>query len=318
MRTISCVLAAVLFLSACKGRDQAASRDDGAPAAAGAQVSSSDNHESADDRAAEKLNDYVKGYNGLIGTFGLSQQFQQYLGQQVARKGVNDSVFINVGWMDNGLDSLKQARAIRGGPHDLDAAADPLIASLQQLIDRLKGLQVYYQTRGSLQDNFARGKGEDPLVIAEYRTALSQLQPLSDAIDRAQDRRDQAVLDARKASGDMVGYDAELALQKSKALMRLFHGAADLRNPAVFAKGDALVTQIQAALDDERAQQAKAKASHDIDHGLSDSMDATAADRLETFIGHYRDLKQSGTPFAYQMMVSSYNDAIQQNNFGQV
>lgn len=313
------VVAAGLTAAGCRGREHAQTSDSPSTAAsAPGDRSSSDDRDSADERATRKLNSYVKGYNGLIGTFGLNDSFQQYLGQQIARKGVNDPVFLNAGWVKNSLDDLQKARAIPGGPRELDAAADPLIATLNQLNTRVQGLAIYYQTRGQLQDNFARGKREDPLVIAGYRQGLGQLQPLSDAIDREQDRRDQAVLDARKADGDLVGYDAALALQKAKALMRLFHSDADLKNPALYARGDALVNQMQAALDDERVQKAKADQGHDTDHGLSDSMNASAAEALENLIGRYRDLKQAGTPMSYQMMIYAYNQAIRENNYGQI
>ena len=47
-------------------------------------------------------------------------------------------------------------------------------------------------------------------------------------------------------------------------------------------------------------------------------MNASAAEALENLIGRYRDLKQSGTPMGYQMMIYAYNNAIQENNYGQI
>ncbi len=267
------------------------------------------------DAEADKLNGYVKGYNTLIGTFGLRQQFAQYAGQRIPEKGLNDPVFVNPGWIGNGLDALRSARAIRPGtPSALDAAADPLIATLATLVDRLDGLAAYYRSRGQLTDHFALGKRQDPLVVAGFRQSLAELAALSDAIDREQDLRDARELASLKASGDRVAYDTTLALQKSKRLLGLFGSAADLRDASKLAAADGLAAEVQAALFDEQLARARSPGSG----GINDSMDDSAAEALQTLLGHYRDLRHGGTPFNLQLMVYSYNNAVQQHNYGQL
>lgn len=267
--------------------------------------------------SSEKLNDYIKGFNVLVGTFGLAEQYQQYTGQQIARKSVNDSVFVSAGWIDQALDNLHKARAIPdGGLPELDQAGDRIIPVLDRLVGRLKALNEYYESRGQLEDKFARGKREDPLVLADFKEALADMAQLNVALDAATDRRESAELEALKASGDIIGYDGGLALQKSKALVGLFNSAQDIRDPAKVARGDALVDLIQAALSDERKQLAEAKASGDIRHSMRNTFYGTAADRLTGLIGAYRDFKRGGNASQHQAMVSAYNDAVEQMNTG--
>jgi hypothetical protein len=271
-----------------------------------------------DESAGAKLDGYIKGYNTLIGTFGLAEQYQQYTGQHIAQKGVNDSVFVLPGWIGNSIDDLKKARAIPGGPEDLDQAGDRLIPVVDRLTSELKGLESYYQSRGQLADNFARGKREDPQVIADFKAAMAATDQLSAAIDKEQAKRDQVGLDAFKASGDMIGYDGALAIQRSKALVDLFHGAGDARDHTKLAKADALVATITQTLADERQRLDKSKGVADAQHGVRNSMNGSAADQLDTMIGAYRDFRRSGDATYHQAMISAYNDAVEQANMGHI
>ena len=263
--------------------------------------------------SADKLNAYIEGYNTLIGTFGLQQQFVQYKGQQVALKSVNDPVFVNIGWIDGGLRVLQKGRHASGRAPELDAAADRELAALAPLVAQLKGLNVYYTSRGQLADGFVRGKREDPQVIARFEHALGALPALSDAIEQVQDRRDTAALAKLKASGDTIGYDHGLAMQKAKQLLAISASPADLRDPGKLAKGDRLIVQIQQALAEEA--QVHAKTANSIDHGARDSMYESSADRLQGMIGAYRTLRQTPSAFARQAMIFGYNGAVEQANF---
>ncbi len=230
---------------------------------------------------------------------------------------LNESVFVNVGWIGTGLDALRKARAIRTDASSaLDTAADPLIATFATLVGRLNGLAAYYRSRGQLTDNFALGKREDPLVVAGFRQALAefQLATLSDAIGRQQELRDARELGTLKASGDRVAYDRTLAIQKSKRMLGLLGSAADLRDASKLAVAEALASQVQAALADEQLARTRTAGSG----GINDNMDDFAAEALRRLLGHYRDLRHGGNPFNLQLMLFSYNDAVQQHNYGQL
>ena len=267
-----------------------------------------------------KLNAYIKGYNKLLSPFGLPAEARMYAAQQIARKGVNDNVNVSDGWLDIANDSFKKAQAIEGGGMpQVDAAASKLVPVLDRLVNRLKGLETYYQSRGNLEDHFARGKQEDPLVLADFKEALAEMDQLSDALDATIQRRDEADLGAMRDAGDMVGYDGGLALMKAKALLHLFEHGTNTRDPAALAKGDALVTELQAALEDERKwlDKAKTQPSSDADHAIRNSGYGIAIGQLQSMVGAYRTMKQSGQPAMVQMMVGAYNSAVESANIGQ-
>ncbi len=265
-----------------------------------------------------KLNHYIKGFNFLVGTFGLNAQSRLYTAQQISRKSVNDPVNISDGWLDQGDDELKQGYAMPGATtQDLDAAASAMTAILDRLVERLKGLESYYASRGQIEDNFARGKREDPLVLADFRAALTALQPLSDSLDAAIEQRDMAHIAALKAEGDLIGYDGRLALLKAKRLVDLFHNAQNIHKPEVVAQGDSLAAEILAALSDENTALSTAKAADDKSHSLRNSNYGMAAERLQTLVGAYRDMKRTGNVWGAQMMLGAYNSAVEEINIGQ-
>ena len=290
-----------------------------APQTFGVARSAEQNAGEAGDGAAvsgAKLNDYIKGYNTLIGSFGLQEQYNAYLGQQVSRKTVKDSVTLSEGWMDGALDDLKAARAAPdGGLADLDSAGDKLIANLERLVGRLKSLKSYYQSRANVEDGFVRGKREDPLVIEDFKQSAATLAALSGALEAAIEKRDEAGLAALRNSGDLIGYHGGLALQKSKALIELLSSAKDLRNPELIKRGDALAAEIAKAVEETR-KSLGAKPAGISAHDLRDSMYDDVVNSLEVLVGEYRDMKRSGSPSYYSAMVANYNEAVDHANLG--
>lgn len=267
---------------------------------------------------AAKLNHYVEGYNRLLGTFGLAEEYALYSAQKIAGKTVKDRFSVAVGWIDLGAEDLKAARAAAGGGlEELDAVGDRFIPAIGRLVDRLKGLDTYYKTRAYLEDNLARGKKEDPLALADFKDNLAMLDALHVALDKAIARRDEAELADLKRSGDGVGYDGGLALQKSKALIGLFADAKDMRDAARLKQGDELVALIEPALADLHKQLAAAKAGKDESHGMRDSFYDSVADRLESLVGAYRAMKRSGAAADFNAMVEAYNGAVEEANNGQ-
>ncbi len=265
-----------------------------------------------------KLNHYIKGFNFLVGTFGLNAQSRLYTAQQISRKSVNDPVNSSDGWLDQGDDELKQGSTIQGATTpELDTAASAMTAILDRLVERLKGLESYYASRGQIEDNFARGKREDPLVLADFAAALTALGPLSNALDAAIDQRDMAHIAVLKAEGDLIGYNGSLALLKAKRLVDLFHNAQNIHKPELVAQGDSLATEILTALSDENTALSAAKAANDTSHSLRNSNYSMAAERLQNLVGAYRDMKRTGNAWGAQLMIGAYNSAVQEVNIGQ-
>ena len=267
----------------------------------------------AGDPARAKLSAYTAGYNKLLDTFGLPATAESYAKEEIATKSPSDSISVTGGWLEQAQTMLKTARAMPGGPTDVDQAADRLIGTLGTAMQRLAGLTVYYDSKAYKDDGLKRGKQEDPAMTAEFKAALAAMEQFSAILDRERKVADAADLAAMQAKGDMLGYNTKLALQQSEQLISLFKGDGDITNPAVIAKADAQVAMIEKTLAAQRAELAKAKAAAtpdkrvDVNYGL-------VADRLTSAIGDYRDMKQSKEASDYNDLIGHYNDAIEDAN----
>ena len=262
-----------------------------------------------------KLNGYIKGYNTLLGTFGLRETYDRYAGQRIARKTVKDSFDINDGWIDGGLDSLKAAQAeANGGLPELDAIGGKLIEVVDRVMGRLKSLKAYYQTKEYIGDGLARGKRDDPLVLDEFKQSLALLEEFSVALEVAISKRDLVRLEALRQSGDEVGYHGALALFKSKLLLGLFASPKDVRDAARLKRGDAIVLELSKALEETQMNLDAAKASGKQSRGMRDSFYGDVVQALQRMIGSYREMKAGGTSTSYSSMLTNYNDAVERAN----
>ncbi len=298
--------AIALMLTGCgKGADQA---ENGAAAQSGAATT-----DAGDPAAGAKLSAYTAGYNKLLDTFGLPAMVEAYAKEEIARKSPTDSISVNTGWLEQAMTLLKTARAMPGGPADVDQAADRLIGALGTAMTRLEGLKVYYDSKAYKEDGLKRGKLEDPAMTAEFKAATTAMEQFSNILDREQKVAGTAALAALKASGDMLGYHTKLALQQTDQLVSMFKGEGDITNAAVIAKADAQVAQIEQTLATQRAELATAKAAAtadkpvDVDYGL-------VGDQLTSVVGDYRDMKQSRDTDDFNDMVEHYNSAIEDAN----
>jgi hypothetical protein len=264
------------------------------------------------DPAQAKLDTYVEGYNKLIGTFGLTETTDTYERQKIEGKSPTDTISISTGWIDQAVTKLKAARALPGGPADLDKAGDALIAALDKVQARLAPLNTYYESKAYKEDNLARGKREDPLMRADFKAALASSEAFDVPLKRERHARVQTELAALKNKGNMLAYDTKLALQQAEELVDLFNTPEDVKNPQVIAHGDTLVAEIEKTLADQRTAFAAAKAKNPSD---SPDLDYTSVERhLNTMVGNFRDLKQSHDPSGFKSLVESYNDAVESAN----
>ena len=201
-----------------------------------------------------------------------------------------------------------------GGSKAVDQAADTLIADLDKVLARLRPLQVYYDSKAYREDGLARGKSEDPLMKAEFQTALADMDAFSEALKAERNKHLAVELTALKARGDLLAYNSKLALQQSESLVDLFKSPEDLSDPATLAKGDAIVAQLETTLADQRKAYAEAKAKTGGQIGPTRQI---AADQLTSMIGNYRDLKQSRSAEDFNMMQRNYNSAVELLNLPQ-
>lgn len=286
---IALIVAATLSLSAC----------DKAPFSTNA--SNSGASEVSD--TGGQLEGYIEAHNRLIGTFGYYEKSENYRKANVAHASTDDQFLVSDGWISKGIDALKEARTKSGASPDLNAAADVLIASLTKVDTHLTNLATYYDSKKFLEDNLARGKREDPQILAELAAADKDMDSFNRLLERDIAKRDQVVLEKLKSDGNLLAYNIKLALMHSNALISTFNSTEDLRNPAIFTRADAEVTVIENAINDAHQQAAKAG-----------KKDPSELDALTTMIGYYRSLKKKHEAYNAEGMMRNYNTAVDAAN----
>ncbi|QAY76067.1 DUF3829 domain-containing protein [Sphingosinicella sp. BN140058] len=266
------------------------------------------------DPAQAKLDAYTEGYNKLIGTFGLPETAENYTKADVPNQSPSDSVSVSSGWLEQALAKLKEARALPGGPADLDKSGDALIAALDKVVTRLKGLSVYYDSKAYREDKLARGKQEDAAMRAEFQAALAAAEGFDTILKRERDARTAVEIEQLKKDGNVLAYSTKVAVQRSENLIDLFAKPEDVKNPQLLAKGTAIVAEIEKLLAEQRTAYAAAKAAAKSPIEAPDSSYESAAGDLTDLIGEFRDLKQSGDVEDLNDMVEEYNDAVESLN----
>lgn len=266
------------------------------------------------DPAQAKLDAYVEGYNKLIGTFGLPEIAEKYEDQTIPTKAATDSIYLNTGWVDQALAKFKEARALPGGPANLDKAGDRLIAALDTLLARLTPLHTYYESKAYKEDNLARGKAEHEQLMADFKAAMDSSEAFNVVLKRERNARTQTEIAELKQQGNTLGYTTKLALQKSEQLVDLFNSPEDIKNPAAIAQGDALVVEIEKLLAEQRTAFATAKAAAKSPIEAPDASYSMLEGNLTSMVGNYRDMKQSRDIDAAKRLVDCYNDAVESLN----
>jgi hypothetical protein len=261
--------------------------------------------------AAAKVSAYTEAYNALIETFGLPATAKEYKEARVASRSPGETITISNGWLEAEAGKLKAARALPGSLGPLDAAAETLDKALQKVLARLGPLYAYYNTKAYRADGLKRGKAEDAQMIAEFDAALKAMDEFNTLLIKQRRAGADAELATLKQSGDTVGYNTKLAMQQAEDLVGLFDKPEDLKDPAVFAKGDTLAASLEKLLAEQQKAlaEAKAKAKEPLETSRL-SVSGLVADMLGSMIGQYRELKQTHATHDAQMMVDSYNRAV--------
>lgn len=297
-KTAAAALAAAIALAACDRSGRLAAAAGGA------------------DPAQAKLNAYTEGYNVVLGEFGLGEEYQSYLKADIAGPQPEpERAYMTGGWLNQAQEKLHAGRALpTSGLQAVDAAADAFIPALDKVVAHEAALKSYYASKTYKDDGLARGRREDPMLRAEFTTALAAGDRFNAVLTQARDARERQELDRLKRSGDMLMYDMKLSLAQARALTETFGSQADLTSPAKRAQADAHAAALQATLSDLHAQIAKAKPKmQGPDAWRVDSFDR-ASQSLDTLTGAYRDLKGGGGVEAYKAMLQAFNSAVSSVN----
>lgn len=255
-----------------------------------------------DKDASDQLDAYIGAHNRLVGSFGFYERAESYRKSDIAHASTDGQFLVDDGSIEHGIDDLKAARALSGAPADVNAAADAVIGSMTTVRTHLAALAPYYTSKAYMEDNLARGRKEDPQMLAEISAADKDLTRFSDLIDRNMLKREEKTLETLKANGDMLHYNSRLAMFRANALITRFTAAQD-KDAALFAKADADVSVIQTAI--AGAHDAAAKAGE---------KDEPELHYLSSMIGSYRSFKQRPNRADADQMLSSFNTAVQLAN----
>ncbi len=252
--------------------------------------------------ASTQLDAYISAHNRLIGAFGFYERAAKYREADVAHASTDGQFLVDAGWIDKGIDELKQARALAGAPADLNAAADALIGSMTKVQTHLAELAPYYTSKAYMDDNLARGRKEDARMLAEIDAADADLKRFSDIIDRESVKRDTAALEKLKAEGKLLEYNRRLAMFHANALITRFAGSK-APDAALFQRADADLAVIEPAIAAARAEAAKAG-----------EKEPPELHFLSSMLGSYRSFKRDHRASNAEMMLGSYNHAVEAAN----
>jgi hypothetical protein len=262
-----------------------------------------------------KLSAYTGAYNKMLDTFGLVKIAKSYEEDHIATRSASDFVSVNDGWLDQDLDAINKALAMPGDLGVLDQQAKTLRDAITTVSKHLKNLKIYYDSKAYKDDNLARGKREDPQMLAEFKAALKAMDEFNVTLSAKRRTSEDALMTKLKASGNMLAYNNKLALRQSEDLIDLFKSPEDVSNSAIIAKADAQVATIEKTLTDLRASIDAAKAKGgDPSTNASLTEYGMVADNLTRMTGAYRDLKRSKSSSDYDSVISAYNSAIEESN----
>ena len=268
---LSATPATALLLGACGGAPTALQQDDGLPT-----------------DQAMKLSTYYHFTND----FDLIALKQDYAALAAAKAKAGDTLYINSGRLEAGLEDLARARGADNALGGLDAAADRALQALRPLVARAKGLNSYFTMRGYLSDDYARAHREDAAMIASYDSAIAAFAPFATAVEQATARQETVLLKRMQAERRMNDYYDILIVRQTRAIRAVTATPTALDTPVAAAHVDRLFAELAATLDRDRAAWAAAMVRMPADQrppGDSDVIPVT-----EQMIGAYRQLRRNG------------------------
>lgn len=205
---------------------------------------------------AMKLDAYDVSLMGI----DLRDAQEAYRGQDIGRAKPDGEFFDGPERVKSWVEELDQAIAMDGTVPTVDPAARRFVEALRVLTVRLQSLDSYYRMRANLADKLARGRREDPLVLADYDRALAAIGPFRDAVTQAANAADATLAARLRAEGRMVDY-YNVQIARRARLLRVVADAPDMAGDATrMARADAIVEEVTGLLDKARAVRAEAAA----------------------------------------------------------
>lgn len=289
-----------------------------APAASNSAVAPAPDKTAALQREAQST--YSKVYNKLIAEHGgTASAYKNYLAWQLLskkpRRGLDEFDSGSEGFKET-LDTLQKARVTGSGDAQLDTAVDSLISSGKQLLAAWSPMDSYLNTKGFLEDNYARARAADSEMKAGFTATLASIDGVGNALDRVQDQQRLDRMAKLKAAGDMVNYNMLASMAAAKSLMGVIdqaQGRASAKDKAWIGKADAAVAVVETAQQEYTAALNKAKTEAAPGKEPNSSHNSMTS-YMQSMIGQVREFKATGHPGHLGNAVKNYNSMVENYN----
>lgn len=267
----------------------------------------------------EAQSTYSKVYNRLIAEHGgTASAYKNYQAWQLLskkpRQGLDEFDSGSEGFSET-MGMLQKARVTGSGDAQLDAAVDSLISSGKQLLAAWSPMDSYLNTKGFLEDNYARARAADSAMKAGFTVTLASIDGLGSALDRVQDQQRLERMAKLKAAGDMVNYNMLASMAAAKSLMGVIdqaQGRASAKEKVWVGKADAAVAAVETAQQEYTAALNKAKSEAAPGKEPSSSHNSMTS-YMQSMIGQVREFKSTGHPGHLGNAVTNYNSMV--NNY---
>lgn len=240
-------------------------------------------------------------------SFDPAEDLKRYEDYRIPKAAPDVQVTLIPRAIEQTLADIRRARALPGALPGLDAAADRAVPVLERLLARVRGLDSYYTTRGPLADDFARGRREDPLLIADYKAAIAVWDPLQAAFAKLRDENLDHAAAFYQREKRMAEYYDVAVVKKAGELARTIDTPEAARDPARAAAAERIVGEILPLIDQGRSARATQRAK---DPDGSAALDNGVAEGAERMIGAWRDLRRAPDADHHEDMMEPYEGIV--------
>ncbi|MFC4256216.1 DUF3829 domain-containing protein [Altererythrobacter xixiisoli] len=230
----------------------------------------------------------LSGYSRALIDFDPRRLKREFEERDISKATAADTPFVDVLGVENPWDDLRRTRAMPGNLPEIDPLVDQVLAPLQRLTSRAKGLQSYLTMRSYLTDDFARARQEAPQMIADYDAVIAATDELEAKVNAVRAAVESDLMQRLKSEGHMASYyDMQIA-QEARELSDGIpvDGAMD---DAAVGRMETIINRLIPLLDQARAARAE-EASKAGDEAVLDNGVVASA---ESMIGAWREYRQS-------------------------
>jgi hypothetical protein len=231
----------------------------------------------------------LSAYSRTLIDFDPIRLRREFVERGLDKATAKDSPFVDAQSVENAWEDLRRTRAMEGALKNIDPLADRLLAPLERLAAKAKGLRSYLTMRDYLTDDFARARKEAPEILADYDTVIAATNALAKTVETGRAKKEAVLIKRLQGEGRMADvYELQIAQQVHT--MRKLAGDGATLEPAVLDEMEKLVTQLTPLLNKARTARTEEARKAGEDAVLDNGVVASA----ESMIGALREYRRSG------------------------